>query len=86
MKSALSGDKQAWKQWIFHESRRRQAFSIEKDFDLADSKRDRVESVAYVLNMFIDLGNAVRCTPFGGFALPPLPAKKVLGGGGGHER
>ncbi|KAN0112523.1 hypothetical protein V8E51_005474 [Hyaloscypha variabilis] len=60
MKHALRGDEQDWKQWIFHESRR------------------RVESVAHIINKVIDLGDAVRCIPFNGFALPPLPAKKVL--------
>lgn len=38
----------------------------------------RVESVAHILNKFIDIGNAVRCTPFAGFELPPLPSKKAL--------
>ena len=52
--------------------------STRERFISADSKCNRVESVAHILNKVIDLGDAVRCTLFNGFALPPLPAKKVL--------
>jgi hypothetical protein len=52
--------------------------STRERFISADSQCNRVESVAHIINKVIDLGDAVRCTPFNGFALPPLPAKKVL--------
>ena len=78
MKRAPSGDRQDWKEWIFHESRRRRVILLHKPLQLTNNIDYRVECIAHIVNKFIDIGTAVRCTPFAGFALPPLPQKKVL--------
>ena len=38
----------------------------------------RIETLGRILNLLVDIERAVGCTPMAGFAIFPLPAKKVL--------
>jgi hypothetical protein len=52
---------------------RRQKYSTDK-------MGSRFVTLAGILNMLIDIESAVSCAPLAGFAVFPLPAKKVLWG------
>lgn len=74
---ASSGDGQHWKEWIFHESRRR-FVPLAKWSHMTNKKVRSFVTIVRILNIFIDIDCAVRSPALTGFAIFPLPAKKVL--------